>query len=79
MHPDVFDITVTTPYPAPPIRYGENIKEVNADPEWECPSCRDICNCSFCRLRKGWQPTGTMYRKVSRRGRGRRWVRVPRQ
>jgi hypothetical protein len=40
------------------MRYGENVDEVAKDEDWECPSCRGICNCSFCRHRKGWPPTG---------------------
>ena len=44
------------------MRYGENVLEINENPEWECPVCRDICNCSFCRTKKGWMPTGNMYR-----------------
>lgn len=28
--------------------------------------CRDLCNCSICRNRKGWGPTGQLYRTVSR-------------
>ncbi|KVI01967.1 Zinc-finger domain of monoamine-oxidase A repressor R1 [Cynara cardunculus var. scolymus] len=46
-------------------RYAENISEVNADPNWVCPVCRDICNCSRCRRLKGWEPTGNVYRKVN--------------
>ena len=44
------------------MRYGENVLEINENPDWECPVCRDICNCSFCRTKKGWMPTGNMYR-----------------
>ncbi|XP_043709586.1 cell division cycle-associated protein 7-like isoform X2 [Telopea speciosissima] len=47
------------------MRYGENILEANQNPNWICPVCRGICNCSVCRLRKGWVPTGYLYRKVS--------------
>jgi len=47
------------------MRHGENILEANAKgAEWKCPCCRDICNCSFCRTRKGWAPTGSMYREA---------------
>jgi cell division cycle-associated protein 7 len=47
------------------MRQGENILEVNArGADWKCPSCRDICNCSFCRTRRGWPPTGAMYREA---------------
>ncbi|KAI3702467.1 hypothetical protein L6452_28205 [Arctium lappa] len=48
------------------MRYGENILEVNANPDWVCPACRDICNCSRCRRIKGWEPTGNIYRKTLR-------------
>uniref|UniRef100_A0A8C4RT96 Zinc-finger domain-containing protein n=1 Tax=Erpetoichthys calabaricus TaxID=27687 RepID=A0A8C4RT96_ERPCA len=30
-------------------RYGEEVKDALLDPEWYCPPCRGICNCSFCR------------------------------
>ncbi|KAK1431204.1 hypothetical protein QVD17_14501 [Tagetes erecta] len=46
------------------MRYGENVKEANANPDWVCPVCRDICNCSRCRRVKGWEPTGNLYRKA---------------
>lgn len=46
------------------MRYGENVIEVNENPSWICPVCRDICNCSRCRRVKGWAPTGAIYRKV---------------
>lgn len=45
-------------------RYGENVVEVNKNPSWICPVCRGICNCSRCRLSKGWKPTGSIYKKV---------------
>lgn len=38
--------------------------ETLENPEWVCPGCRGICNCSLCRKRKGWLPTGTAYKKV---------------
>lgn len=50
------------------MRYGEHVEEANADPDWACPSCRDLCNCSFCRHRKGYPPTGSMYRRAIREG-----------
>lgn len=50
------------------MRYGENVIEVNQDPNWICPVCRGICNCSLCRHAKGWAPTGNLYRKVIRLG-----------
>jgi hypothetical protein len=49
------------------MRYGENVDEVIAAGSkegWVCPPCRDLCNCSFCRSRKGWCPTGTLYRRA---------------
>ncbi|WOH13823.1 hypothetical protein DCAR_0933334 [Daucus carota subsp. sativus] len=49
-------------------RYGENVIEVNKNQSWICPVCRGICNCSCCRLSKGWKPTGSIYRKVKRLG-----------
>ncbi|XP_061958557.1 uncharacterized protein LOC133679857 [Populus nigra] len=50
------------------MRYGENVIEVNQNPNWICPVCRGICNCSLCRHAKGWAPTGNLYRKVIRLG-----------
>ncbi|XP_052792969.1 cell division cycle-associated 7-like protein isoform X2 [Mya arenaria] len=41
-------------------RYGEDVREVLKDPEWQCPPCRDICNCSFCRKRRGKSCTGIL-------------------
>ncbi|PQM35980.1 cell division cycle-associated protein 7-like [Prunus yedoensis var. nudiflora] len=49
-------------------RYGENVIEANQNPDWVCPACRGICNCSLCRKAKGWEPTGNLYRKVSKLG-----------
>ena len=47
------------------MRHGENIEEATAKGDaWRCPSCRDICNCSFCRTKKGYPPTGSMYRRA---------------
>ena len=51
------------------MRYGENVDEANAaGGTWRCPSCRDLCNCSFCRTRKGLPPTGTLYRRAVKEG-----------
>lgn len=50
------------------MRYGENVLEANQNPVWECPVCRNICNCSFCRLKRGWTPTGSLYRKIKSLG-----------
>ncbi|KAL1459805.1 hypothetical protein WDU94_011759 [Cyamophila willieti] len=41
-------------------RYGEDIVKALLDENWSCPPCRDICNCSICRNRKGLPPTGIM-------------------
>ncbi|CAG8550555.1 9157_t:CDS:2 [Ambispora leptoticha] len=41
-------------------RYGENLEEARKTGEWICPKCRDICNCSFCRRKKGLAPTGLL-------------------
>ncbi|XP_072274452.1 cell division cycle-associated protein 7 [Pyxicephalus adspersus] len=41
-------------------RYGEDVKTALLDSEWHCPPCRGICNCSFCRQRKGRCATGVL-------------------
>ncbi|KAI3824122.1 hypothetical protein L1987_05571 [Smallanthus sonchifolius] len=50
------------------MRYGENVLEAMQNPDWICPVCRGICNCSLCRQAKGWAPTGMLYRKISSQG-----------
>ncbi|XP_039035648.1 cell division cycle-associated protein 7-like [Hibiscus syriacus] len=50
------------------MRYGEHILEANENPNWVCPVCRGICNCSMCRKAKGWAPTGSLYKKVKKMG-----------
>ncbi|XP_050208476.1 uncharacterized protein LOC126657754 [Mercurialis annua] len=50
------------------MRYGEHVLEALEDPNWICPACRGICNCSLCRQAKGWAPTGALYRKISSLG-----------
>lgn len=50
------------------MRYGEHIVEANEKPNWICPPCRGICNCSLCRQAKGWPPTGLLYRKIKSLG-----------
>ncbi|XP_060925176.1 cell division cycle-associated protein 7-like [Limanda limanda] len=42
-------------------RYGEEVRKALLDPEWKCPPCRGICNCSFCRQRDGRCPTGILF------------------
>lgn len=41
-------------------RYGENAIEALKDPDWACPPCRGLCNCSICRKRSGLRPTGIL-------------------
>ncbi|XP_035724901.1 cell division cycle-associated protein 7-like [Vespa mandarinia] len=41
-------------------RYGESAVEALQDPNWACPPCRDLCNCSICRTRNGLRPTGIL-------------------
>ncbi|KAK4383713.1 Cell division cycle-associated protein 7 [Sesamum angolense] len=43
------------------IRYGENLLEAKEKESWKCPACRGICNCSRCREKKGWPPTGSIH------------------
>ncbi|KAL2499739.1 Uncharacterized protein Adt_25289 [Abeliophyllum distichum] len=50
------------------MRYGEHVLEAMENPNWICPVCRGICNCSLCRQAKGWPPTGQFYRKISSLG-----------
>ncbi|EOY04235.1 Zinc-finger domain of monoamine-oxidase A repressor R1 protein, putative isoform 3 [Theobroma cacao] len=41
-------------------RYGENAEEVALLVDWNCPKCRDNCNCSLCMKKKGHKPTGIL-------------------
>ncbi|CAI9540016.1 unnamed protein product [Staurois parvus] len=41
-------------------RYGEDVREALLDPDWICPPCREICNCSYCRKRDGRCATGML-------------------
>ncbi|XP_057524440.1 uncharacterized protein LOC130804126 [Amaranthus tricolor] len=41
-------------------RYGEKAEEMEALGDWNCPKCRDICNCSCCRKKKDQKPTGIL-------------------
>ncbi|XP_069792332.1 cell division cycle-associated protein 7-like [Narcine bancroftii] len=41
-------------------RYGELVRNALLDPNWHCPPCRGICNCSFCRQREGRCATGVL-------------------
>ncbi|URE38763.1 Zinc-finger domain of monoamine-oxidase A repressor R1 [Musa troglodytarum] len=41
-------------------RYGEKAEEVALMPDWSCPKCRGVCNCSCCMKKKGHLPTGIL-------------------
>ncbi|XP_038065768.1 cell division cycle-associated 7-like protein [Patiria miniata] len=41
-------------------RYGEDAKAALLNPDWICPPCRGICNCSFCRKKQGRHATGIL-------------------
>uniref|UniRef100_A0A8C6RCW6 Cell division cycle associated 7 like n=1 Tax=Nannospalax galili TaxID=1026970 RepID=A0A8C6RCW6_NANGA len=41
-------------------RYGEDVRTALLDPDWMCPPCRGICNCSYCRKRDGRCATGIL-------------------
>ncbi|KAM9804865.1 cell division cycle-associated protein 7a [Neosynchiropus ocellatus] len=41
-------------------RYGEEVRDALLNPDWQCPPCRGICNCSFCRARDGRCATGVL-------------------
>ncbi|EOA34874.1 hypothetical protein CARUB_v10022456mg [Capsella rubella] len=49
-------------------RYGENAEEVAKLDDWMCPQCRGICNCSFCRKKRGLNPTGILAHKAKASG-----------
>lgn len=49
-------------------RYGEDAKKALMDPKWQCPSCRGICNCSFCMKKRGRRCTGIMIHLARERG-----------
>ncbi|KAL8603234.1 hypothetical protein ACOMHN_046240 [Nucella lapillus] len=49
-------------------RYGEDAKVALKDPEWVCPPCRGICNCSFCRRRGGKTCTGILIHLAREKG-----------
>ncbi|XP_068603579.1 cell division cycle-associated 7-like protein [Brachionichthys hirsutus] len=41
-------------------RYGEDVRAVLLDPNWACPICREMCNCSLCRKKEGRCATGIL-------------------
>ncbi|XBI45613.1 hypothetical protein VPH35_110059 [Triticum aestivum] len=47
-------------------RYPLIADEVLKKEAWECPKCRNDCNCSRCKTRKGEAPTGRMVRAAKR-------------
>ncbi|XP_076758523.1 uncharacterized protein LOC143427902 [Xylocopa sonorina] len=49
-------------------RYGESAVEALKDPDWACPPCRGLCNCSICRTRSGLRPTGILAPTVQEEG-----------
>ncbi|XP_048086412.1 cell division cycle-associated 7-like protein isoform X1 [Alosa alosa] len=51
-------------------RYGEDVRTALLDPEWECPICRGMCNCSLCRKRDGRCATGALTRLAKHYGHG---------
>jgi Zinc-finger domain of monoamine-oxidase A repressor R1 len=53
------------------LRVGENIDEVRQLSDWQCPACRDICNCSGAncmRLKRGWFPTNQLSHEANAMG-----------
>ncbi|XP_045462938.1 cell division cycle-associated 7-like protein [Harmonia axyridis] len=49
-------------------RYGVDVADALLDPYWSCFVCQGICNCSFCRSRKGKRPTGILAHIAKREG-----------
>ncbi|XP_038822392.1 cell division cycle-associated 7-like protein [Salvelinus namaycush] len=49
-------------------RYGEDVRSALLDPDWECPLCRGICNCSLCRRREGRCATGQLVHLAQHKG-----------
>ncbi|XP_012283219.1 cell division cycle-associated protein 7-like [Orussus abietinus] len=49
-------------------RYGESAVDALKDPNWICPPCRGLCNCSICRTRNGQRPTGILAPTVQEEG-----------
>ena len=53
------------------MRYGENLDEALSNPNWRCPACRDICNCSGAnclRARRNLFPTNQLYHEAVNMG-----------
>ncbi|KAL0962042.1 hypothetical protein UPYG_G00334980 [Umbra pygmaea] len=49
-------------------RYGEDVVSALLDPDWQCPLCRGICNCSLCRRREGRCATGILVHLAQHKG-----------
>lgn len=49
-------------------RYGEDARTALKDPDWMCPPCRGICNCSICRRRSGKSCTGILVHVAKEEG-----------
>ncbi|KAL3278656.1 hypothetical protein HHI36_016193 [Cryptolaemus montrouzieri] len=49
-------------------RYGVDVAVALMDPYWSCFVCQGVCNCSFCRSRKGKRPTGILVHIAKREG-----------
>ena len=49
-------------------RYGEDARKALVDPEWCCPVCRGICNCSLCRKAFGQQAVGQIVQRLGKMG-----------
>ncbi|XP_050230556.1 uncharacterized protein LOC126679550 [Mercurialis annua] len=49
-------------------RYGEKAEEVALLDNWTCPKCKEVCNCSFCRKKRGHKPTGILVRTAKVNG-----------
>ena len=49
-------------------RYGEDVRVALKDNEWNCPPCRGICNCSFCRRKSGRSCTGILIHLAKEHG-----------
>ncbi|KAG0727010.1 Cell division cycle-associated 7-like protein [Chionoecetes opilio] len=49
-------------------RYGEDARKALMDPEWCCPVCRGICNCSLCRKAFGQQAVGQIVQRLGKMG-----------
>lgn len=49
-------------------RYGEDARKALLDPDWCCPVCRGICNCSLCRKAFGQQAVGQIVQRLGKMG-----------